>query len=61
MVSNSLGLDVHKAEELSIKLNDLLANFQVFYQNHRGIHWNIRGKRFLTFMLSLKSFIMMLK
>ena len=46
MVSNSLGLDAHKAEELSIKLNDLLANFQVFYQNLRGIHWNIRGKRF---------------
>jgi starvation-inducible DNA-binding protein len=23
-----------------------LSNFQVYYQNLRGIHWNIRGKRF---------------
>jgi starvation-inducible DNA-binding protein len=27
-------------------LNELLANFQRYYQNLRGIHWNIRGKRF---------------
>lgn len=23
-----------------------MANFQTYYQNLRGIHWNIRGKRF---------------
>ena len=28
------------------ELNVLLSNFQVYYQNLRGIHWNIRGKRF---------------
>lgn len=27
-------------------MNVLLSNFQVYYQNLRGIHWNIRGKRF---------------
>ena len=27
-------------------LNDLLANYQVFYQNLRGFHWNIKGKDF---------------
>merc|ERR1712108_120223 len=27
-------------------LNHLLANFQIYYQNLRGIHWNIKGKRF---------------
>ena len=27
-------------------VNDLLANFQIYYQNLRGIHWNIKGKRF---------------
>ena len=24
-------------------LNDLLANYQVFYQNLQGLHWNIEG------------------
>ncbi|MFK5972868.1 MAG: Dps family protein [Flavobacteriaceae bacterium] len=27
-------------------MNILLANFQGYYQNLRGIHWNIKGKRF---------------
>ncbi len=25
---------------------ELLADFQIYYQNLRGIHWNIKGKRF---------------
>jgi len=28
------------------ELNVLLASFQTYYQNLRGIHWNIKGKRF---------------
>lgn len=43
---NSIGLDAKKSEELSKDLNVLLANFQRYYQNLRGIHWNIKGKRF---------------
>ena len=27
-------------------LNKLLANYQIYYQNLRGFHWNIRGKHF---------------
>lgn len=27
-------------------LNDLLANYAVYYQNLRGFHWNITGKAF---------------
>ena len=27
-------------------LNDLLANYQVFYTNVRGFHWNIKGDKF---------------
>ncbi|UGU17130.1 DNA starvation/stationary phase protection protein [Sinomicrobium kalidii] len=46
MQLNSLGLDVSKTEDLKKDLNNLLANFQLYYQNLRGIHWNIRGKRF---------------
>ncbi len=41
-----LGLPVKESEEIVSHLNTLLSNFQVYYQNLRGIHWNIRGKRF---------------
>lgn len=46
MTLNSIGLDVKKTKELAADLNNLLANFQIYYQNLRGIHWNIKGKRF---------------
>ncbi|MBT8183098.1 MAG: DNA starvation/stationary phase protection protein [Eudoraea sp.] len=43
---NSIGLDAEKSMALSADLNKLLANFQTYYQNLRGIHWNIKGKSF---------------
>ncbi|WP_242093168.1 Dps family protein [Aestuariivivens sediminicola] len=43
---NSIGLDATKINELAHDLNYLLANFQIYYQNLRGIHWNVKGKRF---------------
>lgn len=46
MILNSLGLDIDKTKEIATDLNLLLANFQTYYQNLRGIHWNIKGKRF---------------
>ena len=46
MTLNSIGLDQNKTKELAKDLNGLLANFQIYYQNLRGIHWNIKGKRF---------------
>ncbi len=46
MKMNSIGLDAGKSKILSKDLNLLLANFQRYYQNLRGIHWNIKGKRF---------------
>ncbi|WP_373073092.1 Dps family protein [Zeaxanthinibacter enoshimensis] len=46
MKLNSIGLDEKKSKALSDDLNTLLANFQRYYQNLRGIHWNIKGKRF---------------
>lgn len=49
---NRIGLDTSKSEELAALLNDLLANYSVFYQNTRGYHWNIRGDKF--FELHLK-------
>jgi starvation-inducible DNA-binding protein len=46
MTLNILGLDKKKTEDLAGDLNELLANFQIYYQNLRGIHWNIKGKNF---------------
>jgi starvation-inducible DNA-binding protein len=46
MTLNSIGLDESKTKEIAKDLNQLLANFQLYYQNLRGIHWNIKGKRF---------------
>ena len=41
-----LGLDENKINELALDLNELLANFQIYYQNLRGLHWNIKGRSF---------------
>ena len=51
-MKNAIGIDTKKAKALSEKLNDLLANYQIFYQNLRGLHWNVKGKEF--FELHLK-------
>ena len=47
-----IGLDKDKSKVLSADLNDLLANYSLFYQNMRGYHWNIQGEKF--FELHLK-------
>lgn len=44
--TNRIGLDIEKSKELAILLNDLLANYSVFYQNTRGYHWLIQGEKF---------------
>lgn len=44
--TNAIGLDSKKSKQLSEKLNKLLANYSMFYQNTRGYHWNIKGEKF---------------
>ncbi|MBK8501124.1 MAG: DNA starvation/stationary phase protection protein [Saprospiraceae bacterium] len=44
--SNLIGLDEKKSKQLAEKLNLLLANYSIFYQNTRGYHWNIKGDKF---------------
>jgi starvation-inducible DNA-binding protein len=44
--TNAIGLDKDKAKHLAEKLNELLANYSIFYQNTRGYHWNIKGEKF---------------
>ncbi|PHQ14170.1 Dps family protein [Marinobacter profundi] len=52
MATNFIGLDTEKARNLADALNDLLSNYQIFYMNVRGYHWNIKGANF--FELHLK-------
>lgn len=52
MNTNKIGLDQDQATILADKLNLLLANYSIFYQNTRGYHWNIKGEKF--FELHLK-------
>ncbi len=51
-MKTTIGLNIKQSKELSKELNVLLANFQLYYQNLRGLHWNIKGRNF--FELHLK-------
>lgn len=44
--TNAIGLHASNAEQLAEKLNALLANYQIFYMNARGYHWNVKGEQF---------------
>lgn len=54
MKTNILGLPVKESGEIINELNALLSNFQVYYQSLRGLHWNIRGKRFFDLHLKFE-------
>ena len=46
--SNIIGLREEDCKNIAEKLNILLANYSVFYQNTRGAHWNIKGDQFFV-------------
>lgn len=43
-----LGLDEQKVNRVAEELVQLLADFQVFYTNLRGFHWNVKGRGFFV-------------
>ena len=51
-----LGLNQEKIVGLVVELNQLLANYQVYYQSLRGLHWNIKGKSFFELHLKFEEF-----
>ncbi|MBS1777140.1 MAG: DNA starvation/stationary phase protection protein [Bacteroidetes bacterium] len=51
---NLIGLEKKKATTLAEKLNELLADYMVFYQNTRGLHWNIKGNKFFEMHLKFE-------
>jgi starvation-inducible DNA-binding protein len=46
MSTNDIGLKIKDSRELVEKLNQLLANYEVYYQNLRNFHWNVSGPNF---------------
>lgn len=34
--------------QIAEKLNLLLADYQIYYQNLRGLHWNVKGPKFFV-------------
>lgn len=45
---NIIGIEENIASQIVSKLNILLSDYQIYYQNLRGFHWNIQGKRFFS-------------
>lgn len=45
---NEIGLQEKPTGEIAGRLNDLLANYHIYYQNLRGFHWNIKGVHFFS-------------
>ncbi|MCC5929465.1 MAG: DNA starvation/stationary phase protection protein [Cyclobacteriaceae bacterium] len=43
---NEILLEENALSELLVNLNGLLADYHIYYQNLRGLHWNIKGKFF---------------
>lgn len=55
-MKNIIGINKKEAKKLALQLNDLLANYQVFYQNLRGFHWNLKGKDFFELHLKFEEY-----
>lgn len=46
MKRTAIGLQIEESRVLVAKLNQLLANYQIYYQNLRNFHWNVSGPNF---------------
>ncbi len=46
---NNVGLDAGSVKPVLEELSKLLADYQVFYSNVRGLHWLIEGDQFFDF------------
>ncbi|WP_027965756.1 Dps family protein [Halomonas halocynthiae] len=54
--TNSIGLHEASASQLAEQLNSLLSNYQLFYMNVRGYHWNIKGSDFFELHVKFEEF-----
>ncbi len=51
----NIGIEESKTAGLIESLNELLANYQITYQNLRGSHWNVRGRSFFELHLQFEN------
>lgn len=58
MTQTQIGLPKAYSEKTVEQLNSLLANFQLHYQNLRGLHWNLRGRDFFELHVKFEEFYM---
>lgn len=58
MTQTQIGLPKAHSEKTVEQLNGLLANFQLHYQNLRGLHWNLRGRDFFELHVKFEEFYM---
>ena len=56
MNKSILRLDKAKSANRVYSLNGLLANFQIYFQNLRGLHWNIKRKNFFELHAKFEEF-----
>jgi starvation-inducible DNA-binding protein len=56
MTDTQIGLPKQDSQVLADKLNILLANFQIHYQNLRGFHWNLRGRDFFELHVKFEEY-----
>lgn len=54
--TNSIGLHESSASQLAERLNVLLSNYQLFYMNVRGYHWNVKGPNFFELHVKFEEF-----
>jgi DNA-binding ferritin-like protein len=47
-------LTTAKTQDVVTVLNQLLADYQIYYQNLRGLHWNVTGNMFFSLHESTK-------
>ncbi|MCC8172080.1 MAG: DNA starvation/stationary phase protection protein [Parabacteroides sp.] len=49
-----IGLPGAEIQKITDALQQLLADYQVFYANLRGFHWHVQGKQFFTLHVQLE-------
>ncbi|NJB82377.1 Dps family protein [Wenyingzhuangia aestuarii] len=56
MKNTIVGIENEYSVKVINKLNGLLANYQIHYQNLRGLHWNIKGKNFFELHVKFEEY-----
>ena len=51
-----IGIKTEDTVKINKELNQLLANYQIHYQNLRGLHWNITGKNFFELHVKFEEY-----